>query len=62
MSIVKLDDLREISGALMGIDPGSKTFGLAISDRTRLIASPLLTIKRKKFTPDAAKIFIYFNL
>lgn len=57
MGLITLDDLKESTGALLGIDPGSKTFGLALSDTTRLIASPLLTIKRKKFTPDAQKIF-----
>jgi len=54
VAIITLDDLRETSGALLGLDPGTKTLGLAISDRTRLIASPLKTIARKKFTLDAA--------
>ena len=38
---------------LMGLDLGSKTIGLAIADPTGVIASPLETIKRKKFTDDA---------
>lgn len=53
MAIMTLDDLRETTGALLGVDPGTKTLGLAISDRTRLIATPLETIKRVKFTVDA---------
>lgn len=53
MPLITLDTLRETQGALLGLDPGTKTFGLAISDRTRLIATPLHTIHRKKFTPDA---------
>lgn len=53
MAIITLDDLRETTGALLGVDPGTKTLGLAISDRTRLIATPLETIKRVKFTVDA---------
>lgn len=53
MAIITLDDLRETSGALLGVDPGTKTLGLAISDRTRLIATPLETIRREKFTLDA---------
>ncbi|HFB54668.1 MAG TPA: Holliday junction resolvase RuvX [Hellea balneolensis] len=61
MSIISLDELARQSGALMGIDPGSKTFGLAISDRTRLIASPLMTVKRKKFKIDAAAIFEHYD-
>ena len=43
-------------GALVGIDPGTKTLGLALSDITRLIASPLETIRRTKFTADAARL------
>ena len=53
MAIISLDILRETSGALLGLDPGTKTLGLAISDRTRLIATPLETIRREKFTMDA---------
>ncbi|MCY3830311.1 MAG: Holliday junction resolvase RuvX [Rhodospirillaceae bacterium] len=40
----------------MGLDVGAKTVGLAISDRTRTIASPLVTVHRRKFTADAAAI------
>jgi putative Holliday junction resolvase len=53
MAIIQLNELAESSGALLGLDPGSKTLGLAISDRTRLIATPLKTIQRQKFTIDA---------
>ena len=38
---------------LMGLDLGSKTIGLAVADPTGVIASPLETIKRRKFTDDA---------
>ncbi len=41
---------------LLGIDPGSKTLGLAISDAALTVASPLTTIRRKKFTEDAAQL------
>lgn len=61
MSIVSLNDLVETKGPLLGIDPGSKTFGIAVSDLTRLIASPIETIKRKKFTKDAEKIFDHYD-
>ena len=50
---------REASRAaprLMGLDLGTKTIGLALSDVERRIASPLETIARKKFTQDAARI------
>lgn len=38
---------------LMGLDVGSKTIGLALSDTTLTIATPMETIKRSKFTKDA---------
>jgi putative Holliday junction resolvase len=41
---------------LMGVDLGTKTIGLALSDVERRIASPLETIKRVKFTPDVEKM------
>jgi len=44
------------SGALIGLDLGDKTIGLAISDPRRSVASPLLTIRRRKFTLDAAEL------
>jgi putative Holliday junction resolvase len=37
---------------LMGIDLGTRTIGLALSDVSLVIASPLETIRRVKFTPD----------
>jgi putative Holliday junction resolvase len=45
--------LLPAKGALMGLDLGTKTIGLAISDIGRQIASPLKTITRTKFTADA---------
>ena len=41
---------------LVGIDLGTKTIGLALSDVGRQIASPLETIRRVKFTPDVTKL------
>lgn len=41
---------------LMGLDLGTKTIGVATSDLTRNIATPVETITRKKFTPDAQRI------
>ena len=37
---------------LIGLDLGTKTIGLALSDIGRGIASPMETIRRKKFTAD----------
>ncbi len=41
---------------LIGIDAGTKTLGLALSDVFRSIASPLETIQRTRFTADAARL------
>jgi len=41
---------------VIGLDLGSKTIGIAISDITRRIASPIETIARKKFTEDAKRL------
>ena len=43
-------------GALMGLDLGTKTIGVAVSDGVRLVASPHHTVKRRKFTQDAAEL------
>jgi len=42
--------------ALAGLDFGTKTIGVAVSDRMRGVASPLETIRRKKFSIDAAAL------
>src|SRR3954469_24462461 len=41
---------------LLGMDLGTKTIGLALSDVERRIATPLETIKRTKFTADAERL------
>lgn len=43
-------------GRLMGLDFGEKTVGLSISDRDRRVASPLETLRRRRFTDDAARL------
>ena len=43
---------------VIGLDLGSKTIGVAISDITRRIASPVETIARKKFTEDAKRLLV----
>lgn len=43
-------------GALIGLDLGTKTIGVAASDVTRTIASPVETIARRKFMLDAARL------
>lgn len=43
-------------GGVAGLDFGEKTIGVSVSDRLRSVASPLLTIRRVKFTDDAAEL------
>ncbi len=55
-------DIRQLATALqsgkrlMGLDIGSKTVGLALSDVNRTIATPLETLRREKFTRDAERL------
>ena len=43
-------------GAIAGLDLGTKTIGVAVSDGLRQVASPLTVIRRQKFTLDAAEL------
>jgi putative holliday junction resolvase len=57
--LVQVEDLPELLAAearLLGLDLGTKTIGLALSDVTRSIATPYHTIRRTKFTDDAKQI------
>ena len=42
--------------AIAGLDLGDKTIGVAVSDRLLSVATPLLTVRRKKFGVDAAAL------
>ena len=58
-----LDDPRQLRDAvpaaqrLLGLDVGTKTIGLALSDTRLVIASPLDTIRRRRFRDDAVALF-----
>ena len=43
-------------GALLGLDLGSKTIGVAVSDPDRRLAAGVETIARKNFTADAQRL------
>jgi putative Holliday junction resolvase len=43
-------------GALLGLDLGTKTIGVAVSDPDRKLATGVETIARKAFTADAARL------
>lgn len=44
------------TGAVAGLDLGTKTLGVSVSDTLRGVATPLRTIRREKFTLDAAQL------
>src|SRR6266436_4854809 len=58
-----LDDPRELRAAapqgsrLIGLDVGTKTIGTALSDTRLVIASPLETVRRRRFRDDVAVLF-----
>ena len=53
---LELRDAMPAGARLMGLDVGTKTIGLALSDTRRVIASPLETIRRRRFREDVARL------
>jgi putative holliday junction resolvase len=47
---------------LIGLDVGIKTIGLALSDTRRIIATPLETIRRRRFREDMARLLALIDL
>jgi putative Holliday junction resolvase len=56
MAIVELSELPR-GAPLVGLDLGEKTIGVAVSDGLWMVASPLETIRKTKFSDDAAHLF-----
>ena len=57
--LVPIEDLPKLlapEARLLGLDVGTKTIGLALSDVTRSIATPYHTVRRTKFAQDAKLI------
>lgn len=56
------EDMKDFAAALApmqaiaGLDLGEKTIGVAVSDSFRTVATPLETVRRKKFGVDAARL------
>lgn len=59
LSLEMLDQALKKDARLFGLDLGSKTIGLALSDVSRTIASPFDTIRRQKFTKDVELLLEY---
>jgi putative holliday junction resolvase len=57
--LVGIEDLPKLlapEARLLGLDLGTKTIGMALSDVTRSVATPYHTLRRTKFTSDAKAI------
>ena len=60
MAVVDLLELPALLAPytpVVGLDLGEKTIGVAVSDATRTVATPLELIRRTKFTDDAKALF-----
>ncbi len=59
MAIVTLEQLAAELGParrLLGLDVGSKTVGLALSDLSRTVATPFEVLRRTRFAADAERL------
>jgi len=57
--LVAIEDLPKLlapEARLLGLDVGTKTIGMALSDVTRSVATPYHTVRRTKFTQDVKAI------
>src|SRR5271163_1211290 len=57
LALMEAAALLPSRGALIGLDLGSKTIGVASSDPDRRLATPVETISRQRFSGDAQRIF-----
>jgi putative Holliday junction resolvase len=57
LPLVELAPLLPQRGALIGLDLGTKTIGVAVSDPDRRLATGVTTIVRKAFKADAEALF-----
>src|SRR5437588_6943300 len=56
LALLEARSLLAARGALIGLDLGSKTIGVASSDPDRRLATAIATIARKNFSGDAAQL------
>jgi putative Holliday junction resolvase len=64
MAVIKPEEMRKavVRGKrLLGIDLGSKTIGLALSDTGWSVASPLITLRRRRFRENAGELLGIFD-
>jgi putative holliday junction resolvase len=56
LPLTEIAALVPARGALIGLDLGTKTIGVAVSDPDRRVAAPVETVARKRFALDAQRI------
>lgn len=65
MPLLSFEDFSEISfeegGRFLGCDVGTKTIGLALSDRSKMIATPLIVIQRTQWKNDSRTLLKEIN-
>jgi len=57
VDLLELPALLPHQAPIVGLDLGEKTIGVAVSDATRAVATPLELIRKTKFTDDANALF-----
>jgi putative Holliday junction resolvase len=57
LDLMQLPEAAPKGAPVVGLDLGEKTIGVAVSDAGWMIASPLVLIRRSKFTADADQLF-----
>lgn len=55
-TLAEFKSLLPATGRLVGLDVGTETIGIAVSDGLRMIASPDLTLYRRKWSDDLAAL------
>ena len=56
LPLIEAAPLLPVRGSLIGLDLGTKTIGVAVSDPDRRLATGVETIARKNFTADAKRV------
>jgi putative holliday junction resolvase len=60
MAVVDLFDLPA-KGVLIGLDPGTKTLGVAATDASRILTTPVETILKVKLLPSLERLFAIYD-
>lgn len=56
LPLIEIAGLLPPRGALIGLDLGTKTIGVAVCDPDRKVATAVETVARSNFTKDAARV------